>query len=92
MKKIEINGHEYEILENVKNCLNIDDIRDRITDYFDSYDYIFGDISYEKVRLKGFNDDNNKKVNKINNIKDLESYKKNYCSYGANTFLLKKVK
>ena len=52
MKKIEINGHEYEILENVKNCLNIDDIRDRITDYFDSYDYIFGDISYEKVGWK----------------------------------------
>lgn len=92
MKKIEINNHEYEILENVGNCLNIDEIRDRITDYFDSYDYIFGDISYEKVRLKGFNDPTNKNVNKINNIKDLESYKENYCSYGANTFLLKKVK
>lgn len=92
MKKIEINGQEYEVIENVGNCLNIDDIRDRITDYFDNYDYIFGDISYEKVRLKGFNDAGNKKVNKINNIKDLDSYKKNYCSYGANTFLLKKVK
>lgn len=92
MKKIEINGQEYEVIENVGNCLNIDDIRDRITDYFDNYDYIFGDISYEKVRLKGFNDADNKKVNKINNIKDLDSYKKNYCSYGANIFLLKKVK
>ena len=92
MKKIEINGQEYEVIEKVGNCLNIDDICDRIKDYFEKYDYIFGDISYEKVRLKGFNDADNKKVNKINNIKDLDSYKKNYCSYGANTFLLKKVK
>ena len=100
MKKIEINDQEYEVIENVGNCLNIDDIRDRITDYFDNYDYIFGDISYEKVRLKGFNDaaklvctlSRLRKINKINNIKDLDSYKKNYCSYGANTFLLKKVK
>lgn len=92
MKKVEINDHEYEILENIGNCLNIDEICERVTDYFDTYDYIFGDISYEKVRLKGFYDSNNKKVNKINNIKDLDSYKKDYCSYGANTFLLKKVK
>lgn len=92
MKAIEINGQKYEIMENTGNCLNVDDIKEKITDYFDNYDYIFGDFSYEKVRLKGFNDSNNKKVNRINNIKGLETYKKDYCSYGAKTFLLKKVK
>ena len=54
--------------------------------------YIFGDFSYDKVRLKGYNDSSNKKATKINDIKGLEEYKKNYCSYGARTFLLKKIK
>lgn len=91
MKKLEINGKTYEVLENIGNCLNVEELTEKITDYFDDFDYIFGDFSYEKVRLKGYNDSTNKKVNKINNIKGLEDYKKNYCSYGAKTFLLKKV-
>lgn len=91
MKKVEINGKTYEILENIGNCLNTEELKEKITDYFDNFDYIFGDFSYDKVRLKGYNDSTNKKANKINNIKGLEDYKKNYCSYGAKTFLLKKV-
>ena len=91
MKKVEINGKTYEILENIGNCLNTEELKEKITDYFDNFDYIFGDFSYDKVRLKGYNDSTNKKANKINNTKGLEDYKKNYCSYGAKTFLLKKV-
>ena len=66
-------------------------LNEKVTEYFADFDYIFGDFSYDKVRLKGYNDSTNKKANKINNIKGLEDYKKNYCSYGAKTFLLKKV-
>ena len=91
MKKVEINGKTYEILENIGNCLNTEELKEKITDYFDNFDYIFGDFSYDKVRLKGYNDSTNKKANKIKNIKGWEDYKKNYCSYGAKTFLLKKV-
>ena len=94
MKKIKLNDIEYEIIENINNCFNIDEVQERIqeTDYFNNYDYIFGDYSYDKIRLKGFNDSNSKNVNEINDIKIIDDYKKNYCSYGANTFLLKKVK
>lgn len=92
MKIIELNGQKYGVIENDNNCLNIDEIKEKVTEYFDNFDYIFGDYAYDKVRLKGFNDSTNKKVNKINNIKKLEDYKKNYCSFGAKTFLLKKVK
>lgn len=92
MKTVELNGHKYEIIENKDNCLNIDEIKEKVTEYFDNFDYIFGDFAYDKVRLKGFNDSSNKNATKINNIKGLEEYKKNYCSYGAKTFLLKKVK
>ncbi len=44
----------------------------------------------EKIRLKGFYNSNNKKVNNINDIKYLEEYIKDYCSFGAKVFLLKK--
>lgn len=95
MKKInniEINGVKYEIIRNDKDCLNGDELEDKITDYFDEYDYVFGDYAYEKVRLKGYFESNNKKAKRINDIKYLDEYIKNYCSYGAKVFLLKKMR
>ena len=92
MKTIEIANKKYEIIENNGNCLNKEEVEEKLTDYFDDYDYVFGDYSYGKMRLKGYYDSNNKKVKEINDIKGLEEYKKEYCSFGAKTFLLKKVK
>ncbi len=92
MKNIELLGKEYEIISNDSNCLNIEELREKCTDYFEPFDYIFGDYAYEKLRLKGYYDSSNKKASKINDIKYLDDYKKNYCSYGAKTFLIKKVK
>ncbi len=91
MKIIELNGFKYEVVENKENCLNIEELKEKVTEYFADFDYIFGDYAYDKVRLKGFNDSTKKSVTKINNIKDLDSYKRDYCSYGAKTFLLKKI-
>ncbi|MCI8461285.1 MAG: YutD family protein [Bacilli bacterium] len=92
MKKIEINGTNYEIVRNDNDCFNMEEISEKLTDYFDDYDYIFGDYAYEKVRLKGYYDSNNKKVKKINDIKYMDDYIENYCSFGAKIFLLKKIK
>ena len=91
MKKIKINNVEYEVVREDNNCINIEELSEKITEYFDNFDYIFGDFSYDKVRLKGFNDSNNKKTTKINDIKYLDDYIANYCSYGAKVFLMKKV-
>lgn len=92
MKKIEINGIDYEIIRNDNDCINVEELQEKVTDYFSEYDYIFGDYAYEKVRLKGYNESTNKKATKINDIKYLEEYITNYCSYGAKVFLIKKVK
>ena len=92
MKKIVVNEVEYEIVRNDNDCLNKDLLIEKLTDYFDDYDYVFGDYAYEKVRLKGYYDSKNKKAKKINDIKYLDDYIKNYCSYGAKTFLIKKIK
>ena len=94
MKNISINNIKYEIVENDNQCFNIEEVKEKLEDidYFSDFDYIFGDFSYDKLRLKGFNNSDNKNFKKINDIKCLDEYKKNYCSYGSNTFLLKKIK
>lgn len=92
MKKIEINNVKYEIVYTDKKDFNSDELAEKITDYFDPFDYIFGDYCQDKVRLKGFYDSNSKKASKINDIKYLDEYKENYCHYGAKTFLLKKIR
>ena len=91
-KKIVINKKEYELVRNDMDCFNETEVIEKITDYFDDYDYIFGDYAYEKVRLKGYYDSKNKKAKKISDIKYMDNYIKDYCSYGAKIFLLKKIK
>lgn len=92
MKKVVINGVSYEVVRNDENCLVVDELEEKITDYFDPYDYILGDFAYEKVRLKGFYESNNKNANKINDIRYMDDYILNYCSYGSKIFLLKKIR
>jgi len=92
MKNIEINSVQYELVKDEGNCFNKEDLEEKLTDYFDPYDYVFGDYAYEKVRLKGFYEKDHKKATEINNIKNLDDYIRNYCSYGAKYFLIKKVK
>ncbi len=90
MKKVLINGIEYELLREYKDGFDLSEVTSKLTEYFDEYDYIFGDWSYGKLRLKGFCENNNKKNNELNNIKKLDDYIKKYCSYECKYFLLKK--
>lgn len=92
MKNIELLNNNYEIIRNDKDCFNYEEIKEKVTDYFEDYDYILGDFSYDKVRLKGYYDSNNKKATKINDYKYIDNYIENYCSYGANIFVLEKIK
>lgn len=89
--KIEIDGNEYELIKNYKDAFAKEEFENRYTDYFANYDYIVGDIAYSKLRLKGFYDEKNKKVNKINNYKNLDQYLKNNCANDCKYFILKKI-
>lgn len=91
MKQITINDINYEIVNDDFDIFNSTDISEMLTDYFWEYDYVFGDQSYNKIRLKGFYDSNNKKRNNINDIKQLNNYLKDYCAYRCKWFLLKKM-
>lgn len=91
MKKIKIDNLEYEIIKNYRDAFDEESFKDKITDYFYDYDYIVGDIAYDKLRLKGFYEDDNKNASKINKISLLDDYLKLNCAYGCKYFVAKKV-
>lgn len=88
---ISINDNNYEIIKNEREALNMEILREKLTDYFDEYDYIVGDWAYGKLRLKGFNDKNNKNYNQINDASKIETYIKDYCAYGCKYFIIKRI-
>ena len=92
MKKITIQEREYEIVEDENKVIYLDEIESLMTDYFVPYDYILGDYSYGKLRLKGFYEDSNKKANKINKFSSLKKYIEEYCAYKCKYFVIKCVK
>ncbi len=92
MKSITINEIEYEVVKDVNDAIDKELLAEKITEYFDDYDYIVGDWAYGKVRLKGFYDSKNKKCKPLNDIAGVEKYIENNCAYGCKWFQLKRIK
>lgn len=91
MKKIKINEKEYEVIKDYKDGLEIESLKEYLTDYFDCYDYILGDWAYGKLRLKGFYDKDNKAKKDINDYSKIDDYIKKYCAYECRYFIIKKM-
>ncbi len=91
MKKVEVEGREYELIEDYKNGFDLEEFTSHYTDFYYDYDYIVGDISYGKLRLKGFYDSKNKKAKEINNYKNIKKYLSEDCPTECKHFILKKV-
>ena len=92
LKEYEFNNKKYIIEKDDNKIFDYETMKDLITSYFDDYDYIFADVAYNKLRLKGFCDKNNKLYKKNNDITTLDDYIKNYCAYNCKWRLLKKQK
>lgn len=90
--EILINDIKYEVLKNIKDALDIEEISKCLTEYFDTFDYILGDYAYGKLRLKGFNNKENKNYKPYNDIAILEDYIKNHCAFGCRHFVISRVK
>ncbi len=84
--------YKYEIYKNYKDGFDYEVVKEKWTEYFDDYDYVLGDWSYGKLRLKGFCDKTNKKYKPINDIKNVDDYIKAHCAYECKYFILKKIK
>ncbi len=91
MQKYKIENNDYELIKNYKNAFDYEAIKEKYTEYFEDYDYILGDWSYGKLRLKGFCDKTNPKFKDINDIEKAEEYIKINGAYDCKYFILKKV-
>ena len=84
-------GVEYKLIEEHKDAFDLEMMEERYTDYLLKYDYIVGDIAYEKLRLRGFYEDHRKGVPIDMKISNLEDYLIEYCSFGAAYFVFERV-
>ena len=87
--EIKVNEKKYEVIEG-KDVIDEELLQEKITDYFDDFDYILGDYAYGKLRLKGFNDKGNKNFKPMNDYNKVYDYIKNNCAYGCRYFILRK--
>lgn len=92
MEIITINNKKYQVLNNYRDAINIEEIESKLTEYFDNFDFIVGDIAYGKLRLKGFNDKTNKNFKDFNDVSKVEDYIKNNCAYGCRWFMISEIK
>lgn len=72
MKTVVVNDIKFELIRDEKEAFDEEYFKEMFTDFFYDYDYIVGDISYSKLRLKGFYESDNKNVKKYNDVKNLE--------------------
>ena len=91
MKTYEINTQKYELIKNYREGFELDELTNKMTDYFDDFDYVVGDWAYGKLRLKGFYDSKNKKLKPINDIKILDKYLEENCAKNCRYFVIKKI-
>lgn len=84
------NDNEYELIKNVKDAFDFDEVQSKFTDFFNKFDYVFGDWAYGKLRLKGFYDSKNSSAKEFNDIKKLDKHIEDNCAFECKYFLLKK--
>lgn len=89
--EINIKNVKYTVLRNVRDALDVKELEEKLTEYFDDFDYILGDYAYGKLRLKGFNNKENKNFKPYNDIDTLDNYIENNCAYGCRHFVISKV-
>lgn len=91
VKTIKINDVDYNVVKDEDNIIDIEKLSEMITDYFDNYDYILGDVAYSHLRLKGFNEKSNPSYNPINDYNKIDDYIKNKCAFGCKYFIIERV-
>lgn len=92
MKNIIINNVSYNVIKDEKDAIEVALLSEKITEYYDNFDYIVGDWAYGKLRLKGFNKKGHKNFKPCNDIGKVDDYIKTNCAYGCRHFILEKIK
>jgi len=86
---IETEFGKFELLKDYREAFDIVKFQERYVKVtFDKYTYIVGDVSSEKLRLKGFSKDPKSK----RGFKHIPDYLNESCAFNGPYFILKRVK
>lgn len=88
---ITVGDFNFKLIENNRDCFDKEEFASLFTDYFYNYDYIVGDYAYNKLRLKGFYKDDNKKSKEVNKFSNKDKYIKDNCAYQCKYFVLERI-
>lgn len=88
---IMINKEKYRIVNDYRDGLDLELLEERYSEFLEKYDFLVGDMSYGKLRLRGFYRDDVKKIPIDMRISYLEDYLLEYCSFGCAYFVLENV-
>lgn len=82
---------DFKLIEDYREAFDIEMMEERFTSYLLKYDYIVGDIGYDKLRLRGFYENHRKGVPLDMKISNLEDYLVEYCNFGSPYFVFERV-
>ena len=88
---ITIDHMNFELVENYRDAFNEEIFIEKYSELLNKYDYIVGDVGYEKLRLAGFYRNGKRKVEPDKRGNAIEEYLNEYCNFGCAYFILRKV-
>mgnify|MGYP001861478883 FL=1 len=87
---ITVNKQKYLVMREERDAIDLEQLEKGLTDYFLDFDYVVGDWSYGRLRLKGFNSKTNPRFKEINDIDKVDDYLRDFCAYGCRYFIIGK--
>ena len=85
-------GHmNFELVENYRDAFDEEVFVEKYSELLNKYDYIVGDIGYEKLRLAGFYRSSKRKIEPDKRADTIQEYLNEYCNFGCAYFILRKV-
>ncbi|MCD4827667.1 MAG: DUF1027 domain-containing protein [Acholeplasmataceae bacterium] len=86
---IETEFGNFELLKDYRETFDLLKFTERYVDVaFDRYTYLVGDMSSEKLRIKGFNSD----PKSSNGYKRIPDYLNESCNFNCGYYILKRLK
>ena len=88
---ITIDHMHFELVEDYRDAFDEEQFKKKYSEVLNKYDYIVGDIGYEKLRLTGFYRDSKSKVERDKKYSAIQDYLYEYCNFGCAYFVLRKI-
>nr|WP_020007835.1 YutD family protein [Salinicoccus albus] len=88
---ITINHMYFELIEDYRDAFDEEQFVDKYSEVLNKYDYVVGDIGYEKLRLAGFFRDSKTKAERDKKFSAIQDYLYEYCNFGCAYFVVRKL-